>query len=96
MAWSDAFGHPRVEPVEAVATGRVLEYLVPELFAGGLEGLDQMLDLDVVHVFVVRVGVDEDRRLQLLCVPHGAVAFVLFDILVSRLANVAGRRVERR
>ncbi len=71
---------------------RVLVDLVLELPVGRLQRLDEVLHLQHVHVLVVRRGVNEQRRLELLCVPGGRAATVLVDVFVSRLADVVRRR----
>src|SRR5215213_4716441 len=56
----------RVDAVEAMAAGCVLVDLVLELLSRGLERGDHVLDLEDVHVLVVRRRVDEQRDAQLV------------------------------
>ena len=72
-AWRD--GESGVEEIadedgtwsaQAVRAGRVLVDLVLELLPGRLQRRDHVLDLEHVHVLVVRGRVDEQRRAQLV------------------------------
>ena len=71
-----------------MAAWGVLVDLVVELFAGGFQGGDDMLYLQHVDVFVVRVRVDEQGRLQLLRVPGGGTAAIFVDVLLGGFADV--------
>src|SRR5215813_3077764 len=88
------FGQLRVNAVKRVSARRVLVNLVFELLARRFQRLDQALDLEHVHVFIVGVGVDEQRRLQLLGIPGGRATFVLIDVLFGSLAQVIRGGIE--
>src|SRR5215472_152257 len=70
-----------VDAVEVVPARSVLVHLIVELLAFGLEGLDEVLDLEHVYVLVVGVGVDQQRRGQLLGVVDRRALAVLLDVL---------------
>src|SRR5271156_1263175 len=47
-----------IGPVEIVSAGRILVDFVFKLLAASLQGIDQVLDLENVHVFVIGVAMD--------------------------------------
>src|SRR5579883_2218724 len=53
-----------IQTVEVVPAGRVVIDLVFEFLALGLQRLNEVLDLEVIDILIVRGGVDEQRRLQ--------------------------------
>ena len=77
-----------------MAAGGVLVDLVVELLAFGFESLDEVLDLEVIDVFVVGVGVDEERGVELFGVGDGRALAVFGDVVVDVFAEVIGRGVE--
>src|SRR6266851_2038603 len=83
-----------VHAVEVVAAGSVVVDLVVELFAFCFEGLDEVFDFEVVDVFVVGVGVDEERGVELGGVGDGGALAVLGDVVVDVFAEVVGCGVE--
>jgi hypothetical protein len=45
-----------------------------------------MFDFEVVHVFVIGVGVDEERCVELLGVIDGRTAAILFNVFIDGFA----------
>src|SRR3981189_209446 len=87
-------GQRGVHSVEVVAAGSVVVDLVVELLAFGLEGLDEVFDFEVVDVFVVGVGVDEEGSVEFLGVGDGRALAVLGNVVVDIFAKVVGCGVE--
>src|ERR1039457_5628112 len=83
-----------VEAVELLAARGVGVYPVLEVLLRRLQRVDQSLDLAGRHVLVVGVGVEEQRRAELVRVPRRRAAPVFVWRIGDRLAQVILRGEE--
>lgn len=56
----------RIDSIEIVATRGILVDLIVELLPIRLQSLDQVLHLEVIHILIVRIGVNQQGCRQLV------------------------------